>query len=186
MTFPTLLSARLCLRSVTRSDLPTVHELLAHPETDRYNALGTPQSEDESALILKSWICDNERTEILIYNFAIEDAKSKVVVGLFGLMLGKQKYRSAQVWYKIHPRYWGKGYATEALNSILDFGFQTLKLHRIEAGCAVENAASVRVMEKVGMILEGRTRQLLPLDHGWSDTFEYAILESDPRKTGGG
>lgn len=78
--------------------------------------------------------------------------------------------------------YWGKGYGTEALNRILDFGFSGLKLHRIEAGCAVNNSASIKVLEKTGMIQEGRGRQSLPLKSGWSDNFKYAILESDQRK----
>jgi RimJ/RimL family protein N-acetyltransferase len=56
----------------------------------------------------------------------------------------------------------GKGYGTE-VNRVLDFGFNDLNLHRIKAGCAVENIASIKVLEKVGMIREGRGRQLLPL-----------------------
>ena len=72
-----------------------------------------------------------------------------------------------------------KGYATEALKEILRFGFDQLNLHRIEAGCAVENVASIKVLEKAGMQREGRKRQVLPLKSGWSDNFEYAILAAD-------
>jgi len=54
----------------------------------------------------------------------------------------------------------------------LDFGFNTLKLHRIEAGCAVNNLGSIKVLEKVGMLYEGRERKTLPLKSGWSDNFE--------------
>jgi hypothetical protein len=56
-------------------------------------------------------------------------------------------------------------------------------LHRIKAGCAVENIASIKVLEKVGMIREGRGRQLLPLKSSWSDNFQYAILETDSRSS---
>ena len=66
-----------------------------------------------------------------------------------------------------------------ALKIIINFGFDDLKLHRIEAGCAVENIGSIRVLEKVGMNLEGRKRQNLPLKNGWSDNFEYAIVSSN-------
>jgi RimJ/RimL family protein N-acetyltransferase len=81
----------------------------------------------------------------------------------------------------LHSAYWGKGFGTESLNTILDFGFKELNLHRIEAGCAVDNIASIKVLEKVGMIREGRKRQVLPLKSGWSDNFEYAIVETDKR-----
>jgi RimJ/RimL family protein N-acetyltransferase len=49
----------------------------------------------------------------------------------------------------------------------------------MEAGCAVENYASIRVLEKVGMQKEGRRRKVLPLQNGWSDNFEFAILDGD-------
>ncbi len=65
---------------------------------------------------------------------------------------------------------------------MLDLGFDHLKLHRLQAGCAVGNLGSIKVLEKVGMIKEGRGRQILPLSTGWSDNYEYSILESDPRK----
>ncbi|MEL6484029.1 MAG: GNAT family protein, partial [Bacteroidota bacterium] len=64
-------------------------------------------------------------------------------------------------------------------NAALKFGIEKLKLHRIEAGCAVENVGSIKVLEKSGMALEGRRREILPLKSGWSDNFSYAILESD-------
>ena len=57
------------------------------------------------------------------------------------------------------------------------FGFHTLKLHRIHAGCAVDNIGSIKVLEKAGMQREGRARQTLPLIDGWSDNYNYAILE---------
>ncbi|MDC1259516.1 GNAT family N-acetyltransferase [Flavobacteriaceae bacterium] len=74
-----------------------------------------------------------------------------------------KKYKRAEVWYKIHSDYWNKGYATESLKAIINFGFETLKLHRMEAGCAVDNKGSFTVLEKAGMVREGRLRQVLPL-----------------------
>jgi RimJ/RimL family protein N-acetyltransferase len=68
------------------------------------------------------------------------------------------------------------------LVAIIDFSFNMLNLHRIQAGCAVDNIGSIKVLEKVGMIREGRGRQILPLKSGWSDNFEYSILETDKRK----
>ena len=101
---------------------------------------------------------------------------------MFGLNLASQKFKSGEIWYKLHPNYWGKGYATEALNRALDFGFDELKLHRIQAGCAVENIGSIRVLEKVGMTREGHKRKILPLKSGWSDNYHYALLETDDRE----
>ena len=95
------------------------------------------------------------------------------------IKLSPPKYQSAEVWYKLHPESWNQGYATEALRRLIEVGFNDLNLHRIEAGCAVDNIGSIRVLEKVGMTREGRMRQVLPLKTGWSDNFHYAILSSD-------
>jgi len=81
--------------------------------------------------------------------------------------------------HSIPADFWNKGYATEAVKAILRFGFHDLKLHRIDAGCAIENLGSIKVLEKVGMKREGHRRKILPLKKGWSDNYEYAILEEE-------
>lgn len=152
------------------------------PETDEFNTLGIPKNIDETKSVIEPWIAANNLNEIKSYTFAIETKSDNTFIGLFGLKLGHKKYKRGEVWYKIHVNHWNKGYATESLRAIIDFGFENLKLHRIEAGCAVENIGSIKVLEKVGFIKEGRGRQILPLKSGWADNFEYAILDSDERK----
>ncbi len=177
-----ILTERTKLRLIELSDLDSIHNLHALPETDEYNALGIPKDMAETKAIIAPWIAEHELKEIKNYTFAIEQKSNGKFIGLFGLKLGNKKYKRGEVWYKIHVDYWGKGYATESLKKVIDFGFETLKLHRIEAGCAVDNIGSIRVLEKSGMTKEGRGRQVLPLKSGWSDNFEYAILETDGRK----
>lgn len=153
------------------------------PETDEFNALGIPKNIEETSNIITPWIAQNKLSVVKNYTFAIEKKSDAEFIGLFGLKLGSEKYKRAEVWYKIHRNHWNKGYATEALNAVLNFGFKTLKLHRIEAGCAVDNLGSIRVLEKAGMTKEGRRKQILPLKSGWADNFEYAILETEYLKS---
>ena len=114
-----------------------------------------------------------------MHGFKIELATTNEFIGLLGLTPSEPKFSSAEVWYKLLPCFWNQGYATEALKRIVSFGFDELQLHRIEAGCAIDNTASIQVLEKVGMIREGRKRKILPLKTGWSDNFHYAILAED-------
>ncbi|MEB8330514.1 GNAT family N-acetyltransferase [Flavobacteriaceae bacterium KMM 6897] len=174
---------RLTLRLIEISDLDAIHNLHALPETDAFNALGIPNNIEETKAIIEPWIAQNNLEEIENYTFAIELGKTQEFVGLFGLKLGSRKYKKGEVWYKIHVEQWNNGYATEALKGMISYGFNTLKLHRIEAGCAVENLGSIKVLENSGMIREGKKRQVLPLKTGWSDNFEYAILETDIRES---
>ncbi|MBC8755094.1 GNAT family N-acetyltransferase [Kordia sp. YSTF-M3] len=182
MTKLEIVTERLTLRLIKSSDLNSVHELHSFPEVDAYNTLGIPTNISETNKIVQGWIADQQQSEIENYIFAIEHTSNGEFIGLFGFKLGNKKYKRAEIWYKIHPKFWKKGFATEAVKAILDFGFETLKLHRIEAGCSVHNIGSIKVLEKVGMIREGRGREVLPLKSGWSDCFEYSILEMDERK----
>lgn len=177
-----ILTERLKLRLTELSDLNSVHNLHSLPETDAFNTRGIPESIDETESVIKDWVAENELPQIKNYTFTIETKLEEKFIGLFGLKLGNKKYKRGEVWYTIHPDHWKKGYATESLKSIINFGFENLKLHRIEAGCAVDNIGSIKVLEKVGMIKEGQGRQVLPLKTGWSDNFEYSILETDERK----
>jgi RimJ/RimL family protein N-acetyltransferase len=62
---------------------------------------------------------------------------------------------------------------------VLEFGFNELLLHRIEAGVATENSASIKVLEKIRMQREGLRRKILPIRGEWKDNFHYAILDED-------
>ncbi len=179
MTNVKITSKRLVLRLIERRDLDSIHSLHALPETDEYNTLGIPDNIEATRSIIEPWIEANRLEEVENYTFAIVLKSDKKFIGLFGLKLSQKKFNKAEVWYKVLPDFWSLGYATEALNAVILFGFETLKLHRIEAGCAVDHIGSIKVLEKAGMTREGRGRKTLPLKSGWSDNFNYSILRTD-------
>ncbi len=170
---------RLFLRPVHWIDLEDVHALHSAPETNRYNTLGIPKDINETRYVIQQFIKDYHKVPLRDFTFSIQDKEKETFIGLIALYRDNPKYKGAMLWYKILPRYWGGGYATEAVMEVLSFGFDSLKLHRIGASCAVENQASLRVIEKVGMVSEGVKRKHLPLDSGWSDSKEFAILSEE-------
>ena len=175
----TLQTNRLFIRELLLTDLESIHELHSLPETDEFNTLGIPDTIQATEKIVFEWLAEKEQDPRTSFVFCITHIDTKQFIGLIALNLGKQSYRTAEVWYKIHLDHWKKGYTTEALTNLLDFGFNELKLHRIEAGCAVENIASIKVLEKAGMTKEGMKRKKLPIRGGWKDNYFYAILEED-------
>ncbi|WP_031426072.1 GNAT family N-acetyltransferase [Flavimarina sp. Hel_I_48] len=179
MSSDSLAGTRLILKPITLEDVSEIHKLHTLPETDRYNTLGIPKDLAETEKIIKEWIGGKALPDPHNHVFKIILREKEEFIGLIALNPGKKKFKKAELWYKLHVDYWGKGYATEAVKTILDLGFGALGLHRIEAGCAVNNTGSIRVLEKAGMIREGRKRKVLPLKEGWSDTYEYAILDTD-------
>ncbi|MDF3026070.1 MAG: GCN5-related N-acetyltransferase [Fluviicola sp.] len=172
-----LKTERLILKEFTLSDLNKIHELHSLPETDEFNTMGIPENIRVTEKLLEEWLGIQKLEPRMKYVFKIEQGDS--FIGLIGLNMGKLNYKTGEIWYKLHKDFWGKGFATEALIRLLEFCFSDLKLHRIEAGCAVENIGSIKVLEKVGMVREGRTRKKLPIRGEWKDNYFYAILEED-------
>lgn len=176
----TLESKRLTLRTFSENDVSNVHEMLLRPESTVFNPTTYSEDKNETIKLINTWQRESEQgKDRKKFTFLIEDTVNHTFVGIIGIDIIKLHYKNAEVWFKLSPETWGKGYGTEALGRIIQFGFEDLNLHRIEAGCAVDNIASYKVMEKSGMIREAHRRKLLPLKNGWSDNYEYAILEED-------
>ena len=177
-----LRTERLNLRPISENDIENVFKLQSLEQTAQFNTSKVPIDINETKINVEKWVAENNKENIKHFTFAAELIDDSKFIGLIGLHLGKEHYKNAEVWFQYDYRFWNKGYATESLRKIIDFGFETLKLHRIEAGCAIDNIGSVTVLEKVGMLREAHTRKLLPLKSGWSDNYGYAILETDSRK----
>jgi len=178
----TLKTERLRIRPLSENDIENVYNLQSLEETARYNTSKIPENLSETKITVENWILENNKEESKKFIFAIDLIEDEKFIGLIGINLGKEHYRNAEIWFQFDYRFWNQGYATESLRKIIEFGFEDLKLHRIEAGCAVDNIGSFSVLEKVGMLREAHTRQLLPLKSGWSDNYGYAILSTDERK----
>ena len=168
---------------MTFADIDNVHALHSLPETDEFNTLGIPETIQTTEKILTDWITLQNQEPRSSYIFSIDKTDDNSFVGVIAINLGKINYKTAEVWFKIHRDHWRKSYTTEALTLLLNFGFNDLKLHRIEAGCAVENIASSKTLEKVGFAREGIKRKKLPIKGEWRDNYFYGILEEDFRKT---
>ena len=85
--------------------------------------------------------------------------------------------KAAKLGYTIRADRWGKGYATDATQRMIRFGFQELGLHRISAAIGPDNAASIAVARKLGMQYEGRIRDHVFTNGAWRDSDLYAVLE---------
>jgi [ribosomal protein S5]-alanine N-acetyltransferase len=111
--------------------------------------------------------------------YAIVETSNGKLAGVVSLMQIHREHRRAELGYWIAVDRWNKGFATEASASILDFGFQSLGLHRIESTHFVRNPASGKVMQKLGMTQEGIARDsAVKWDH-FESLVRYAILEPE-------
>jgi RimJ/RimL family protein N-acetyltransferase len=173
-------TARLLLRDFTPDDFADVHAYGSDERTVRFTDWG-PNTPDETRAFLTRKIAAQQVVPRQEYELAVVARETGRIVGGASIHLDPNRPRSGEMGYVYHPDVWGRGYATEAANMLLAFGFGELKLHRIYATCDPENRASARVMEKIGMTYEGRLRHHLVQKGRWRDSLLYAILECDPR-----
>jgi [ribosomal protein S5]-alanine N-acetyltransferase len=173
---------RVHIRELSLADLENIHQLHSLPETDEFNTLGIPKDIQTTEKIVEEWLLLQKQVPRNSFIFCMEKRETKCFIGLIALNLGKSNYKTAEVWFKVHKDHWRQGYTTEALTRVLEFGFIDLKLHRIEAGCAVENIASSKTLEKVGFRNEGMKRKKLPIRGVWTDNYFYGMLGEDFEK----
>ena len=112
------------------------------------------------------------------YVFGIIEKRAGCFAGCMGLHPVPEHYR-AEIGYWVGEPFWGRGLATEALRLALRFGFETLKLNRIEAGHFVGNPASGRVMQKADMRFESLRRQAVWHRDRFKDLRWYVLLREE-------
>ncbi len=170
---------RLVLREITPDDMEKIHELRSFPEVDRYNTLGIPKDLQETVRIYKGVFDDKKNYQRKNIAWCIFLKDKDQFIGQAGMSLSADRFRLGEIYYNLLPEYWNKGYATETARALIQFGFNEMGLHKVEAGVATENVRSIRVLEKAGMTREGLRRKILPIRGEWKDNYHYAILESD-------
>jgi ribosomal-protein-alanine N-acetyltransferase len=89
--------------------------------------------------------------------------------------------QSCSLGYWMGAAHAGKGFMTAAVKAAVTFAFDTLHLNRVEAACLPNNAASIRLLEKVGFTREGYARRFLCIDGKWQDHLLYGMVRDDPR-----
>jgi ribosomal-protein-alanine N-acetyltransferase len=118
-------------------------------------------------------------------SFLIFDAGADTLLG--GLTLGGIRRGVAQsgtLGYWMGAQHAGKGRMTRAVAAAVRFGFATLRLHRIEAACLPENAASQTLLERNGFQREGLARGYLRINGAWRDHLLYALVEPEATRLG--
>ncbi len=109
------------------------------------------------------------------------EADARLVGGLNLSNVRRGVAQAASIGYWIGAPHAGRGLMTELVRAAVAFAFGALRLNRLEAACLPSNAASQRVLEKVGFAREGRARRYLKINGQWQDHDLFALLQDDPR-----
>jgi ribosomal-protein-alanine N-acetyltransferase len=137
---------RLILRQFKKNDIEEVFALRSDREMMRF--IREPQDREETANWLK--LVSSRWADEKIGFCAVVEKTTEKLIGWCGLWLLKET-QEIEIGYAIAKRFWGKGFAVEAAEKFLEYGFSELNLEKIAAVAYPENTASRRVMEKLGM-----------------------------------
>jgi len=149
MALPPLLQGeRIRLRPFDLADVEDVFAYASDPQTTRYVGWDPHRTRHDSTLYIQRCRAEHDG----LSTFAVEHLERRRVIGAVDLRLVSRIWRIGEIGYTIARPYWGQGYNVEAGRLLIDFGFITLGLRRIQAICDVANRRSYRTMEKLGMI----------------------------------
>lgn len=143
-SFPVLLTERLYLRQLRRTDQQSIFEIRANEENIKYIGRQKELHISESRAFI-TMINKGIRNKQWLY-WAITDREQKVLIGticLWNFSIDEQK---AEIGYELAPEAQGKGYMQEAVKKVVRFGFEILKLQSIEALTHIDNAASLKLL----------------------------------------
>lgn len=163
---------RLLLRYFVRDDWTAVHAYASIPAVSQFDSWG-PNTEADSRTFVDHCIQFASQKPVERHDFAIIVCAKDQLIG--GCSLKLRSAAEASLGYAIHPDYQGNGFATEATQGMIGFGFGTLGLRRIVAQCDTRNSASYRVMAKAGMARVGTHLNHREIKGRQTHSYEYAI-----------
>ena len=178
LTYP-LETERLLLRPFAPGDFDALYAYQSRPDVTRYLYWG-PRTQDEVREALEKKLASTAiRSEGDVLSLAVVLKENDELVGDFILHWTSEEHQQAEIGYIIHPEHAGHGYATEAGRILLRIAFQDLGLHRVTGSADARNAASGRVLEKLGMRREAHLVENEYVKDEWQSEVIYAILERE-------
>ncbi|MGQ8874900.1 GNAT family N-acetyltransferase [Paenibacillus sp. TSA_86.1] len=178
-------TTRLHLRQMKESDSAELFQVWSDPEVARFMNI-SPFSDEQQALEMIQLLANLTEDKQAI-RFSIIEKQSGAILGSCGYNSLDFEQARAEIGYDLAKAYWGKGYATEAVTALLDHGYTSLGIHRLEAKVNPHNVNSIKLLEKLVFTREGTLRSYERVGSGagsgsgetFNDLYMYSKLASD-------
>lgn len=170
-------SERLLLRKLSLTDAVDIYDYASDVQVSKFTTWENHSSLDDTNTFLHMVLQKYENEQPSDWGILLKDTNK--VIGTCGWVYLNEQHHRAEMGYALSRNYWNQGLITEAVRTILTFGFNELNLNRIEARCISENIGSERVMQKVGMHYEGLIREQMFVKGRYVNVKLYSALKSD-------
>jgi ribosomal-protein-alanine N-acetyltransferase len=165
-------TTRLSLREFVAADFAAVHAYSSDARVTRYLFFG-PRDEDSTAEYLEELLASQRELPRTRFELAVEEIASGRLIGACDLSLIESN--AVDLGYMLSVEQWGKGYATEIALALVDAAFFDLRAQRVISTVDVNNAASIRVLEKIGMRWEAVYRKHRRAKNRWWDCHLFTL-----------
>jgi RimJ/RimL family protein N-acetyltransferase len=153
---PTLTGSLVTLRELRTSDAPSLFIAMASDEVTRF--ISPPPASTQGFEKFIQWT-HRQRVAGLDASFAIIPRGSDTVVGLFQIRALERRFGTAEWGFALAPEFWGTGFFSDGSRLAIEFAFDTLGTHRLEARASVANARGNAALRKLGATREGILRR---------------------------
>ncbi|MBL4932019.1 GNAT family N-acetyltransferase [Clostridium paridis] len=172
---------RLIIRDHIGEDINSLHGLISNNEAMHYLPEIRTNTLDESKENLYEAIKEANLENRTKFFFGIIIKETNEYVGEMGytVIIDSEEGKVVNLGYFILPKFWGKGFVTEAAREVISYAFSQEDIIKIETGCIAENVGSEKVMKKLGMIKEGEFKQHILLNSKLLDRVEYRLLKKE-------
>ena len=166
--YPDITTERLLLHKLNEEDSDLIFTLRSSNEVTKYIARPLYKDVDEARTFIKDRIKDIENNVSIVWTICYKD--SLIPIGTICLWNFSDDKKAAEAGYDLLPEFQGKGYMSEAIKSVISFGFNELKLKTIEAYTSKHNKESIKLLEKNHFILLKDRK-----DEGFLDNLIYSL-----------
>ena len=171
--FPTLQTERLLLRQLNMDDTDDLFELRTNPDAMKHIGRPIPKEVAEVEELIRNM---NDLSARIQWAVALKN-ESKVI-GTIGYHIIDKNHHRAEIGYMLHPNYWNKGLMSEAIKVVVNFGFESIGLHSIEARIDPTNEPSSRILKKHGFVKEGYFKESYFFRGTFVDTEIFSLIKS--------
>ena len=172
--FPELLTDKLLLRKVDKSDFNEIFFLRSDTRVMKYIER-TPAKTSDDAFKFIEMISKQEKNNLSITWAITLKGNSKLIGTICFWNIIAEHYR-AEIGYVLHPDYWGKGIMQEAITEVINYGFKKMNLHSIEADVNPDNSSSIKLLEKNNFIKEAHFNENYYYEGRFYDSAVYSLL----------
>lgn len=177
--FTQLSTPRLSLRRFRESDAEAFASYRSDPAVALYQGWDAPYPVEQARRFVSAMATEPADVPGEWLQIAVTLAEDDELVGDCAFVPQEHEPRNVEIGFTIAPEHQGRGYAREAVSSLLRYLFEQLGKHRVTASCDPRNAPSVRLLEAVGMRREGHLVESTWAKGEWTDDLLFALLRRE-------